>query len=285
MIDSVLRSRRQCVILVSCFVSLVASFIIITYVVSGHDFIHEVLLTGSRRYSIETLIRKTLQFASNTQIPLIAVLPVIFDGFTGKRVRVVSLYFVVAIGTGIYFSGGVGVDINGFFDSFISLSIATGMLFSFLREKIHTSYQYSDVIYSVLPIILAFGIFVKVPQKVFQYKDYSAFAVEEKKFLEDAAFIGSVSGPAICENILLCQFGGKRFEYDPFNVGEMIVAGRVDEEKVLSLLVSGYFTAIQLNSELETKYLREWRYGPVTVSGRFTENFKRAVGKYYVWVE
>jgi hypothetical protein len=105
--------------------------------------------------------------------------------------------------------------------------------------------------------------------------------LKEKAFIEDADFLRSYSDPVLCEDLLLCHYGDKTLEYDPFLMREKLLLGEKDENGMLHLLESGYFRIIQLNKKLPYRYLENMPYTSVEEQGNFTENFMRALGRHY----
>jgi hypothetical protein len=151
-----------------------------------------------------------------------------------------------------------------FFDLFIAISIAAGMLLLYVRTEFQHVLKHTQLIYTVLPLILGFSILLSLP-KTFTLKP-SNLANEERMFLSDASFVERINGPALCENILMCYFGKKDFQYDPFLVREMIVNHSIDEDEVLRKIESSHFSVIQLEN---------------IESGSFTKNIQRSLGRYY----
>jgi hypothetical protein len=185
-------------------------------------------------------------------LPLIVTLPWAFYAFKKERFRIVSLYLASSLIVGIYASGGAGTNFNLFFDAYISISIAAGMLLAYIRTDIK---PVDTLIVPAMPILLSLSIFAMIPRvavKTFVEEwTYSNLKLKEQIYLEDAAFLATQPGPVLCNSqILLCYFAGKPLEYDPFNVSQAIIAGKIDGSKILKRLKSGYFGAVQLDSNL-----------------------------------
>ena len=284
-IDIMLRSRKDLIIVLSyvSFISL-CSILLIMHM-SGSNFINEVFLVEtSRIYSIRRLIDRTMNLGHDLQIPLIAILPVIIISFKQKPLRIISFYFAVSFALGMYFSGGSGTDINMFFDVFLSIAIASGINILFFRNHLLGKFKYSRFVYCIIPVILSIGIMMKLPNYGFTINKYFTFINKENIFLEDAAFIESQPGSAICESNLMCYFGGKKFEYDPFPVQQALLAGKYDERKIIKRLESGDIRVVQLKNNTDYISSTTINNEAIRIKGRFTENILNTIRKNYLLV-
>ncbi|NIQ13366.1 MAG: hypothetical protein GTO02_02835 [Candidatus Dadabacteria bacterium] len=283
-LDLLIRSRKDFVKFIISFSLIVLGFLIVVTLISGNGFVQQVFLTGSRKYSLMRAIKYSFSWGKYLKIPLLVSIPAVFLAFKNQPFRVVSLYLFISLGAGCYFSGGSGVDINIFFDTFISISILIGLLFSYLHNNCRVSLKHPNLIGFSLFILLTSSILINIPAKGITTNAYASFQKKEMGFLADAEFLSNYIGPSICENILLCYSSGKNFEYDPFNVGQLIYEKRIEEKEILDKLQSGYFKVIQLNKSLKDNYFKDSNYGEIKLKGRFTENFKKALGKYYTLI-
>jgi hypothetical protein len=136
-------------------------------------------------------------------------------------------------------------------------------------------------VYFALPLLLVAGILARAPLQLMTPATYRQFAAQEQAFQADAAFLSGRPGAALCENTLLCYTAGKPFVYNSFLVNQMVVTGMLPENKVLALLEAGAFSVIQVEQPLDLVYFDKLAYIAVISSDRFTENFKRALGKHY----
>jgi hypothetical protein len=283
-IDIFLRSRRNFFKWIGYLAFIMGSFIFIIYMIYGSEFLHQLILSTSKTYSVRKAIDRAVELGTKMKIPLIMVLPCVLHAFRKKHFRFVSVYLAISIPVGIYTSAGSGSDVNMFFDLFISLSIAAGMLLLFLKKSCFNA----NLICSILPIVLGLSILTAAWQKIEREEifPYSEFKLKQQIFLDDAAFLATRPGPVLCENLLLGCYSNKSFEYDPYNTSQMMLTGRIDESKILNRLESGYFSVVQLNKPLDDRYLKELTYTSVqrSVFERFTENFKRSLGKYYILI-
>ncbi len=284
--DLLLCHRRSLFKWIGYFVLLLGSFTIITQMTCGADFLNQ--LSVGRGYSWERFVSVGRHFGIRLVAPLAIAIPWgVYAFFKEKRLRITSVYLLFSIVFGFFALGGEGTNVNMLFDVFVSTSIAAGMLLWYLRT---TQLQIIvRMIYPWLSILLSLGIFTTTIKNVVQNKivGYSQLKTSEGIFLEDAAFLAGRKEPVVCESLLLCFYSGKSFKYDPFLTSQMAITGKIKEEEILERLKSGDFNIIQLYHPLDAHYLKGLLYtsAPQASSdGRFTENFMRALGRYYVLV-
>lgn len=286
-IDIFLHSRRNFLKWIGYLTFIGGGFVFITYMIFGSEFFHQLSFSIRNTYSLQKAIDRGVELGTKMKIPLIAVFPWVLYAFKKIRLRIISIYLVISIATGVYASGQIGIDVNVFFGLFICLSIAAAMLLLYLRRTLRHFFN-PNLICSILPLILALSIITMASQKIVRKEilPYSEYRLTQQIFLEDASFLATQPGPVLCENMSLCHYAKKSVEYDPFNTSEMIVTGRMDENNILKCLESGYFSIVQLNRQLADRYLKELAYTSVKkgIFERFTENFKRALGKYYTLI-
>lgn len=284
--DLFYQSRRDFIKYIIYCLTIGLFFVCIVSVISGYDFINEVFLVESSRiYSIRKMIFKTTDLVYYFQIPFLVTLLLILYNFREINFRIISIYYLLSLAIGIYFSGASGININIFFDLFISMAISSGMMLCYYRKHIINMFNYSKIIYLFLPIILFFGILIKLPENIITtYNGYSLFIEKERKYQEDALFLKTQPDPVLCESILLCYFGNKKYEYDSFWIRQSILSGKINEEKILSLIENGYFSIVQTNKKANNYMKNSMEYGPIISYGRFTVNIMTALNNHYVLI-
>jgi hypothetical protein len=62
----------------------------------------------------------------------------------------------------------------------------------------------------------------------------------------DIAFLKSHPGPALCEQLSLCLWAGKKAEVDVFNIGEQIKTGARDPATLMRMIATRHFAVLQL---------------------------------------
>jgi hypothetical protein len=286
-VDLFFRSRQRLFKFILYLTIIGSCFTIITLIVSGQDFLNH--LNSSRIYDFVKAKLAIQELIINLRLPLIAILPWIIYAIRNEQFRLVFLYLVFSLIIGTYASGGKGTNINMFFDVFISLSIAFGLMLSHFYNQVINRPLLSNLVLAILPIIIFSSMLKTFPSIINSQKNiYEDYKIQERTFQEDTIFLASKNEPIICERILLCNLAGKEFIYDPFLISNKIITDEINEKDILMKIESGWFKIIQLNRKVQDKYLINPTYVfPSTlpdIYARFTENLLRAIGKNYTLV-
>ena len=144
-----------------------------------------------------------------------------------------GLYGAIALLLGLGFAGGDGVDANVFFDLGIALALTLGLAMDRGRWP-------ELAAASVLPLILFLGV-------TFHDNNFFFTRAFRAQVPGDIAFLKARSGPALCDQLSLCLWAGKRAEVDVFNVGEAIKTGARDPKPLTQLIATHHFATLQLN--------------------------------------
>ena len=309
-LDLLLRSRKALLKWLGFVALILGGFFAIAYLVWGPEFFRQMLLS-STTFSLGKAIEWSGAMARRIALPLLLTAPWAVVALLNARWRVIALYLGLAAAFGVYTSGSTGTDVNVFFDLFVALGMAGGLLATWVetRQAPGTSEapgtwraifpsraRHSggclaregilSAVVCLLPFVLGFGLLMAAPQKAARPWTYEDFKAREAAFLADAAFLAEQPGPAICETILLCYYAGKPFLYDPYNAGEMQVKGIKPESDLLRQLEAQEYAVVQLNRPLPDRYRETTTYTPApqrgsSIGDRFTENTKRALGTHY----
>jgi hypothetical protein len=159
-------------------------------------------------------------------LPLVAAVGLRRDRWGGLCL----IYGSIALMLGIVFSAGDGVDANAFFDLAIALSLALGLAAG-LRPMLVAS--------AAAPLM----IFLALNFSDNNFFFTRAFAQQSAR---DIAFLKSQPGPALCDQLSLCLWAGKKAEVDVFNTGEGVQSGARDGATLAQLIAARHFTVIQM---------------------------------------
>jgi len=301
-LDLLLRSRKALLKWLGFVALILGGFFAIAYLVWGVEFFRQMLLS-STTFSLGKAIEWSSAMARRIALPLLLTAPWAVVALLNARWRVIALYLGLAALFGVYTSSSTGTDVNVFFDLFMALGMAGGLLatwtagrgamadekrvgwirgfsrFGGQRQKpadperrLRTASRperaaiFKPVVY-LLPLVLGFGLLLAAPQKAARPWTLDDFKAREAAFLADAAFLAGQPGPAICETILLCYYAGKPFLYDPYNAGEMQVKGIRPEGDLLRQLEAQEYAVVQLNRPLPDRYREAAAYTPAPQRG------------------
>ncbi len=186
--------------------------------------------------------------------------------------RFVILAFPISLLAGGFFAGGHGVMVNVFFDSVIAMAIIGGLALAGLMQSpaLGTGKWLAMTLMELAllwsgPAILCW--YLSMPPS------RAELAAQERIFRDDAAYLKSKPGPAICIDLLLCYDAGKPLSYDPFLTEEKILTGRLDWHGIAAELSdarypvietqgSGQFFVPELDAALRARYRVEPRNSP-----------------------
>lgn len=245
-------------------------------------FLHSMLI--GRQYSAAHLFRHTA--------PVLAVLApsALTIAVVGRRTpvcpetRLAVLYFAVSLLLGMLFSGGAGTDVNVFFDTLISLSILAGLALARASQRTASAAPRVPAYFILLSVLTANVLATAALSMTDRHLHHElGFDIDrrEAQVKADVAFIKRYDDPVLCERLLLCYYAGKKFLYDPFLAGQMVLTGMRPEKQILTPIEHQHYTLIQLQRPLSSGQASGAPYGGLEGRHRFTENFLRAVGAHY----
>lgn len=162
--------------------------------------------------------------------------------------RVVALWLVCALVTGVYFIGGAGVSINALFSVVLALSVLVALWWQTLPEKQPLAcaalFVWLLIPWLVVPPLCDGRPQVSVwnPVRVLAY-----YGDQQRQFDAEVARLRAVPGPVLCESLLRCAYAGKPYLYDPFNATRFIALGKLDPAPLEARLRAGSVGALQLN--------------------------------------
>jgi hypothetical protein len=239
-IDLLLRSKWDFLkwfLYISIFI---AAFSILTLVFVGPGFIDQVI--AGRYISIQKLFAQTRQFGTFALIPLLASIVWCAKAWKNREERVLILWLFFSILVGIITASGFGTAMNMFFDAFLCLAVIQGISIS----------NMSALPQALLPLILFLPIeaaAISEIQTAMNKNLQSRFAKQQADFLSDVQFLKDRSGRVVCGSLLLCFDAGKPLEFDPFNVSQRIITGKMKEKDAVQLFENGHFRVVQVKEQ------------------------------------
>jgi hypothetical protein len=239
-IDLLLRSKLdflKWVLFISIFI---AAFSILTFLFAGPGFIDQVI-TG-RYINIKKMLAQTRQFATFALIPLLASILWCARSWKNREERVLILWLLSSIVVGIITASGFGTAMNMFFEAFLCMAVILGISISNMNALPQ----------ALLPLILFLPIeaaAISEIQTAVNKNLQSRFAKQQADFLSDVQFLKDQPGRVACGSLLLCFDAGKPLEFDPFNVSQRIITGKMKENEAVQLFMSGRFRVVQIKEQ------------------------------------
>ncbi|CAA7622060.1 conserved membrane hypothetical protein [Candidatus Terasakiella magnetica] len=218
------------------------------HLLAGPDFFRQLL--APRTYDVARGFLLTIEVLGKLHAPLGIV--GLFLLLTGRRHAVtaqVAATLALSLLLGMGFSGGAGVDINIFFDSFVALAMGTGLAAAWIRQNL----RLPPMAPAVLAVTVNAGVILFAPLALGRMAEdvLEGFALRQRLFGEDAAYLRTTPGTAICESMLLCLRAGKPILVDPYNTLQATLTGRLPADQVTGMLARGEIAVAQISSTRE----------------------------------
>jgi hypothetical protein len=259
----------------------ISVFIALLFIMSEQQFLFQIFnYESSRNFSVFQLIYNSSFELAWIQIPLVVGLISLFLFLKGGIARTILIYTLVSLIVGVYFTGGSGVDVNVFFDLFISLSVAVGFTLTYARNFLNKGGS-TKSIYWLLPFIVSFGLILQSPGKIIRPGLYKRYVEKEKEFFNDTDILKEHAGMMITEDILLSYYSGKEFVFDAFNVSQLLQSGKLDENKLIGDIEKGKYSIIQMDAKINPDFNSDSIYDRKNFSGRFSNNTLKSIEKHY----
>lgn len=223
------------------------------------------LLLFPRSYSLREAVWKWMTFHSGFELALLGAFA--YVRFQSRRWRVLVLYFVVSLITGVLVAGGEGVSLNAFFDEFFAMAVLDALFINFLLRRVLPK----GVLFPAV-VCLGFVFRMHGTGTLNPGRFMTELRRGERDFAAQVEFLKTFQGPAVCESLMLCYRAGKPFLVDPFMSRSLAKAGAINESRMLSAIERGEIAAVQL-------------YAPVNmlIPGveRFPSGLRAAVARSY----
>jgi len=206
-------------------------------------------LRSAREYSVHQAIKESRK-ALQCFAPLIALsLLLLPRAFRSERNEFALVYLLTAALVALGASGGIGVDINVFFDLMIAACLCAALAVEWLWPRRLPGALRSVECGPVLTLLLGayLGAYAAslMPKVVDELRGVDAL---EKQTLSDVRLIAERGGGrAACETPELCYWANSRFTFDFFNFGQRLKVGREPLTECLSLFDGNRLPLLQLD--------------------------------------
>jgi hypothetical protein len=281
-VDLAIRSPRRLVFWLVCCAALGAVLLGLTELVAGGSFIAHLL--SPRTYAWHDAYHNLMKYLRLFKFPLLLVLPFAPIVFRKERL-LLAAYGLLAIIPAAILSGFEGTSYNMFQDAAVFLGIAAGVLLHELRPRIAARAWPKAAAFAAMLLLLAQPVLAESPRALLRLYHASSLIAADRRaareFADDARYLAERPGPAICESLLMCWQAGKPFILDPFNSRQYILAGRLDQNRLIRRVAAHEFSVIQLREDacLGPNHA-DCPLQPQTFK-RFTHQFLLAVARYY----
>lgn len=158
-------------------------------------------------------------------------------------VKFCAIYVALAVPAGLLLLSGDGVDSNVLFDACIALSLASAVVVEDLRAA---NPLWKPLAAAAIVAPLGYSLVTSID------KDWLApefwihpWTDEAQTATADLAFLRQRNGDAICEDLALCYWGGKRETVDVFNLSEALATSARKPDKLVSAIARRQFVTIE----------------------------------------
>ncbi len=206
-------------------------------------------LRSARAYSVHQAIKETGR-AMKWFAPIIAPsLLLMLPRLSSEKVQFAVAYLLVAALVAMAAAGGIGVDINAFFDLMIASSLCAALAVETLWETRLAvrwpSYEAGSVLVLLLGGYLGARAMSLLPGALQEYRGLDALEQETAVFTRLIAEQGK--GRAACETPELCYWAKSPFTFDFFNYGQRLFVGAATLSGCASLFDGRTFPLLQLD--------------------------------------
>ncbi len=211
------------------------------YLRFGADFVSDMLFEP-RPYSLTRLLIAARKYLSPLFLLIAGAVWLYLRAGTKPSVQLILLWAALGGALGLAFVGGAGVNYNAFFDLAIALCVAAGLLVGELRRGGAGGLPAAAVM-----LLLALPPLTRFPGRIVAFAaDLGHGAEQRRAARRDIAFLAARPGPAACEMLALCYWGGKAEEIDFFNTEQKIIEGAVAPDVLIDRLDRRWYGAIAL---------------------------------------
>ena len=243
-----------------CCAVVLAATLVLAWWLYGAPFFDNLL--APRVYLRHQAIARTIGALKIFWPVLILWLMTLIRGRLDQRITFVSLYLAIAGVIGIGAIGGVGVDVNAFFDAMIAMSLMSGLALETLGSRAAASLG-SRAPGSAAPAIAAAAAVVSAlwianyarTVAPGQLQAIATIQAREKSALGDIELIREQGrGRAACEQPGLCYWANSRFMVDFFYLGQRLNTGALPLSTCTRAFEGSEIALVQLEANLKYRH-------------------------------
>jgi len=204
-------------------------------------------LLAPRSYSMISAGGRILPYLLEFQIPIAvaALWSVLYVTWPMRNLLVIAAALAHIVG--FAFAGGYGVLQNVLFDALLMTVVLTAIGIGDLEPQL-LRIPTGNLLLLLALIIPCLGILALLPGVLnVERSDSHDRSNVDADFGRAVKFLQSRSGPALCEDLLLCYDAGKPPLYDAFYTNSQMMIGRLSDAEVLSYVQSSRFPTIEIN--------------------------------------
>jgi hypothetical protein len=204
-------------------------------------------LLAPRAYVPLRALGKTALWTARLAAPIAIALVMSRRSSRDAGVRFCTIYAAIAALAGAILSGGDGINANVWFDAIAALSLMSALALTAsrrspaVRDRAHTRLMLA---LAVAPLVAAILPSARVWQPA---NGWFGTRGNRDAAAADVAFLTQHDGRALCEELALCFWAGKRVEADIFHVREQMLLGLPAAAELARLVDARTFSVIQLN--------------------------------------
>jgi hypothetical protein len=200
-------------------------------------------LASARSYSLGNVERLGLAALPWLSVPSAGCALLVYLARGEKHAVFCVLYAATALGAGLFFLGGAGVDVNVLFDAAIALSLGAALVLERVATWRLPALAAIVALYLV-PLALSRWL---MPGSEWRSAEFwtNPLGDEAKTGRADIALLKDHPGSALCETLALCYWAGKRPEVDVFNLGEAFRMGARSDRELLNRINRRDFAIVE----------------------------------------
>jgi hypothetical protein len=217
------RSRPAFLTWIGCCGLLLAASAGLVYWAFGPSFFAS--LQSARQYSLQQAVKESRQ-ALKCFAPIVALaLLLVPRAAAAPRYEFALVYLAAAAAVAFAAAGGIGVDINAFFDVMIAASLCAALAVDeFGSRRAWRTVAWGPLLTLLLGAYLAAYAASWLPRTFAEVRNLDAL---ERQTLADTRLVAALGrGRAACETPELCYWARGAFVLDFFNYGQRLEVGR-----------------------------------------------------------